>query len=283
MPSTTVGYEKRANWALAPMNETEFVRAVLDGQPEPPRYFAQMKRINKEGPRPLGGRPRPSRVPARALSVLIDHGELVVDTRTTAEYAAGHAAGTLNIPLGDSFTTWAGWLLPYDRDIHLLVDTGCTPCADEAIRDLAMIGLDRVASVIGTDALAAWAEGGRELVPVRQATPTEAAQRLARGDAFVVDVRGHAEWEAGHLPGATNIPLGYLSERIGELPTDRPILIQCRSGSRSSIGASVLESHGLTNVANVSGGLVAWQRAGLPVEREDDPLRGVESTSLATV
>ena len=282
VPSTTVGYEKRANWALAPMDESEFVRAVLDGQPEPPRYFAQMKRINKEGPRALGGRPRPPRVPARALSALIDHGELVVDTRATAEYAAGHAAGTLNIPLGDSFTTWAGWLLPYDRDVHLLVDTGCTPCADEAIRDLAMIGLDRVASVIGTDALTAWAEAGRDLVPVRQATPMEAAQRLARGEAFVVDVRGHSEWEAGHLPGATNIPLGYLANRIGELPTDRPIFVQCRSGARSSIGASVLEAHGLTNIANVSGGFIAWQRAGLPVEQQDERARGLEPAPLAT-
>ena len=100
-------------------------------------------------------------------------------------------------------------------------------------------------------------------------TPVEARQLVARGEAIVVDVRGHAEWAAGHLPGATNIPLGYLAERIGELPTDRLVLVQCQGGSRSAIAASVLERHGCPQVANVIGGIVAWQRAELPVEREE--------------
>lgn len=274
--STTVGYEKRANWALAPMSETEFVRAVLDGQPEAPRYFAQMKRINKEGPRVLGGFPRPAWLRAPALRTLVERGELVVDTRAAAEFASGHAPGTLNIPLGESFTTWAGWLLPYDRDVHLLVDAGCAPCVEEVVRDLAMIGLDRVAGVIGADALETWTDAGHALQTVRQVTPVEAAQLVARGEAVVVDVRGHAEWAAGHLPATGNIPLGYLADRIDELPTDRLILVQCRSGARSAIAASVLERLGRTNVANVIGGIVAWERAGLPVEREPEEQRVVE-------
>ena len=251
------------------MDEPEFVRAVLSGQPEPPRYFAQMKRINRDGPRAIGGFPHPARLPASALRTLVERGEIVVDTRTAAEFASGHAPGTLNIPLGESFTTWAGWLLPYDRDVHLLVDAGCAHCVEEVVRDLAMIGLDRVAGVIGADALESWTDAGHALEMVRQVTPVEAATLMARENAMVVDVRGHAEWAAGHLPGTTNIPLGYLADRLDDLPTDRLILLQCRTGARSAIAASVLERNGRTNVANVIGGIVAWQRSGLPVEQEE--------------
>src|SRR5262249_48631994 len=152
VPSSTVGYEKLANWGVATTDEVEFVRMVLAGQPEPPRYFAEMKRLNKEGPRALGGLPRPTRLPARALDDLLQEGAVVVDTRSAAEYAAGHVPGTLNIPLHGSFTTWAGWLLSYDDDAYLLVDdAGCSHCVATAVRDLAMIGLDRVAGVLGTD------------------------------------------------------------------------------------------------------------------------------------
>jgi hydroxyacylglutathione hydrolase len=150
------------------------------------------------------------------------------------------------------------------------------------VRDLAMIGLDRVAGVIGADALDSWTDAGHALETIRQVTPAEAAQLVARGEAFVVDVRGHAEWAAGHLPGTPNIPLGYLADRIGELPTDRLILVQCRTGARSAIGASVLARLGRTNVANVVGGIVAWQRAGLPVEHEQEEQRAA-SGALASV
>ena len=282
VPSTTVGYEKRANWALAPMGEEEFVRMVLAGQPEPPRYFAQRKRINQEGPRAVGGLPRPTRLPAQALPELLARREIVVDTRTAAEYAAGHAPGTLSIPLGDSFTTWAGWLLPYDRDIHLLAADGAHG-ATEAVRDLAMIGLDRVVGVLGTDALVAWMEAGHTPLTVRQVAPEQAQRMAARGEAVVVDVRGRTEWEEGHVPGAANVPLGYLANRLDDLPTDRLIVVQCRSGARSAIAASLLEAHGRTNVANLSGGWVAWQRAGLPAQRARAEPREPVATALATV
>jgi hydroxyacylglutathione hydrolase len=243
---------------------------VLDGQPEPPRYFAEMKRINKEGPRVLGGLPRPTRLPALALDRLLRKRELVVDTRAAAEYAAGHVPGTINIPLDGSFTTWAGWLLPYDRDVYLLVDdAGCSHCVESALRDLAMIGLDRVAGVVGADAMAASTDAGRTVATVAQTTPAEAAAMVARGEAAAVDVRGRAEWEVGHLPGVPNIPVGYLAERLAELPTDKPVIVHCQGGARSAIAASVLQARGLMNVVNMVGGYAAWQQAGLPVTRDD--------------
>jgi len=267
IPSTTVGYEKLANWGLR-TNEDEFVREVLAGQPEPPRYFAEMKRINKEGPRILGGLPHVGRLPAKALDDLLRAGAIVVDTRPAAAFASGHAPGSINIPLGVSFTTWAGWLLPYDRDVHLLVDTtGCAHCIETAVRDLAMIGLDRVAGILGADALAAPSAAGRVLPTVAQSTASEAAAMIAAGRATMVDVRGQGEWEGGHVPGAVNIPVGYLSERVGELPSTRPLIVYCQSGARSAIAASVLQARGRTNIVNLVGGITAWRQAGLPIVR----------------
>jgi hydroxyacylglutathione hydrolase len=268
--SSTVGYERRANWGVATTDEATFVRVVLDGQPEPPRYFAQMKRINKEGPRVLGGFPRPPRLAGGELPALLQRGAVVVDTRPAVAFAAGHVPGTLNIPLDDGFTTWAGWLLPYDRDVYLLVDHGpeaAPHAADAAVRDLAMIGLDRVAGAFDRDALDEWVATGHALSTVAQRTPDEVADRIARGEIAVVDVRGHMEWEAGHLPGAPNIPVGYLAERLDELPTDRPLLLHCQGGARSAIAASLLQVRGMTNVVNLVGGYAAWQQAGLPTTR----------------
>jgi hydroxyacylglutathione hydrolase len=282
LASTTVGYEKIGNWGVATTDEEEFVRMVLAGQPEPPKYFAEMKRINKEGPRILGGLPRPARLPALALDGVLREGEAVVDTRPAAEFAADHVPGTINIPLNGSFTTWAGWLLPFDRDVYLLVDDAeCAHWVETAVRDLAMIGLDRVAGVFGPDAIAAAA--GRPLAIVAQTTPTEAAAMLDRGEATVVDVRGRAEWEAGHLPGVQNIPVGYLAERLAELPTDRPVIVHCQGGARSAIAASVLEARGLTNVVNLVGGYAAWQQAGLPTTLDAAELATASNAAVAAV
>jgi hydroxyacylglutathione hydrolase len=281
--SSTVGYEKLGNWGVATTDEAEFVRTVLAGQPEPPRYFADMKRINKEGPRILGNLPRPPWLPARALEELVRQQAVIVDTRTAADFAKGHVPGTINIPLNGSFTTWAGWLLPYDRDVYLLLDDADDPYGvDTAVRDLAMIGLDQVAGVFGRDAVDAWVAAGRELESVRRTTAGELAAMLARGGVAVVDVRGHAEWEAGHLPGVPNIPVGYLPERLAELPTDKPVVLYCQSGSRSAIAASVLQARGLPNVVNLTGGINAWEHAGLPVVRPGAEPAAADEAALVT-
>lgn len=268
LPSSTVGYEKIGNWGVGTTDETEFVRMVLDGQPEPPRYFAQMKRINRIGPRVLLGFPHPRRMPADAIDRLLATGEAIVDTRGAAAYAAGHIPGTINIPLNGSFTTWAGWLLPYDRDVYLLAaDADSSAAIESAVRDLTMIGLDRVVGWFGSDALAEWAAGGRALSMIERTTPAAVLAMLERGEASVIDVRSQAEWESGHLPGTPNIPLGVLAERMGELPADKAVVVHCQSGARSAIAASVLEANGRTDVLNLGDGFAGWQKAGLPVER----------------
>lgn len=267
VPQSTVGYERLANWAFAITDEAEFVRAVLEGQPEAPTYFAQMKRINKEGPRLLGGFHRPPRLPSRRLPELLDGGALVVDTRHAADYAAGHIPGTINIPLNQAFTTWAGWLIPYDAPFSLLIDDRCLHCLDEATRELTKIGLDQIAGYISAEAVAEWAGAGRALATIPQITATELVRLAEQGTVAVLDVRGRSEWETGHLPGASHIPLGELANRLAEVPRDRPLVVHCQSGARSAIAASLLRARGIADVTNQLGGFAAWQAAGGPVRR----------------
>ena len=264
LPSTTLGYEKIANWGLAETDDEEFVRMVLAGQPEPPKYFAHMKRINKAGPRVLGGFNRPPHRSPGELAALLAGGALVVDTRNAVEFAEAFVPGTINIPLNKSFTTWMGSLVPFTSDFYLIVNTATTRSIDDAVRDLAMIGLDLVSGYFGTDAV--MTGSGKAPSTVTQATVRDLADRMRRDDVQVIDVRGASEWEAGHLPGVRNIPLGSLSEHLGELSRERPVVMHCQGGGRSAIAASVLRANGFDQVENLTGGYAAWVTAGLPVE-----------------
>ena len=266
IPTSTVGYERLFNWAFQSPDENPFVHAVLAGQPEPPKYFAEMKRINKEGPRVLHGFHVPDRLPAAQLASLLAAKALVIDTRSSAAFAGQHVPGTINIPLDRSFTTWAGWLVPYTREFYLIVDDTCEHCTQEAVRDLAMIGLDRVAGYFGADVVHAWEIAGRPLDTVPQISAHELHSQIEKG-VRIIDVRGASEWEAGHIPGVPNLPLGYLVERLAEVPRDEPVILQCQAGGRSAIAASVLLAHGYTNVINLTGGISAWQAASYAVTR----------------
>jgi hydroxyacylglutathione hydrolase len=264
IPHSTLGYERRFNWAFQAKSEAEFVTAVLAGQPEPPKYFAQMKRVNKEGPRILHGFKRPELLQAAALAAKLAEKAVVVDTRKFSAYAAGHVPGTINIPLNASFTTWAGWLVPYDQDFYLIVDD---PSAiDTAVRDLAMIGLDRIGGYFDAGVIDAWAAGERPLATVSQVTAQDLQASLGHRAVTLLDVRNQNEWDGGRSAGAQHITLGYLPARINEVPRDKPIVLLCAGGSRSAIGASVLKANGIDNVINLTGGLGAWRKAGLPVE-----------------
>jgi hydroxyacylglutathione hydrolase len=268
VPQSTLGYERMFNWSFSHEREADFVRDVLAGQPEPPKYFAEMKRINKEGPRILGGFRRPQRLPESRLPHLLDEEALIIDTRQSADYALGHVPGTVNIPLDRSFTTWAGWLLPFNRDFYLIVEDEADPHAiDEAARDLMLIGLDRITGYFGSAAIDTWPEDGRALARTDEISAEELGARMKGGDLAVLDVRGQAEWEAGRIPGVPNIPLGHLTDRLAELPRDIPLVLHCEEGWRSAIATSLLQANGIHNVVNLKGGIRAWAAAGNPVER----------------
>jgi hydroxyacylglutathione hydrolase len=265
IPQTTLGYERRFNWAFQIPDEERFVARALAGQVEPPKYFAEMKRVNRDGPRVLGQFRRPAELDRAALESALRDGQLVIDARPAASYAVGHIPGTLNLPLNGSFTTWAGWLVPYTQDFFVIVDQG-EAAIDRAVRDLALIGLDRLAGWFDAGVIDDWADAGRRLGTIPQIGPGDLRESLVHHGVTLVDVRGQTEFDAAHIPGARHIPLGYLADRLDELPRDRPIVLQCGSGSRSSIGASLLRKRGVDVAINLAGGIDGWFKAGFPVE-----------------
>jgi len=266
LPQTTLGYERRTNWALRPMSEDEFVQRVLDGQPAPPTYYAEMKRVNKQGPRSLDSIARPERITLDRLAGLLADGATVVDTRPAADFAEAHIVGSINIPMNRAFTTWAGWLLPYTRDFFLIIEERCGQCLQDAVHDLAMIGLDRLAGYAGANVIEQWQARGGKVGRIPQVDATTLAQQREAGAVAVLDVRSAAEFAAGHVPGAHNVPLGELAHSLDAVPTDRPVIVHCQGGARSAIAASLLDAHGFSQVRNLAGGLNEWQSAGHPVD-----------------
>ena len=268
MPQSTLGYEKISNHAFSSKDEDSFVVGVLSGQTDPPPYFSEMKRINRAGPKTLSGSTRAARVSVKQIAETLEKGGLVVDTRTTSDFAAEHIPGTINIPFNKSFVQWAGWLVPVDADVTLIMDARQGGGIDEAVRELALIGIEKVTAWAGHNVVATWKSEGRNLETTTQ-WDVEEMKLCVRDDAVtVIDVRNPNEFEAGHIRGAKNIPLGVVGERAGEIPTDRPIVLHCQGGTRSSIAASVLQKQGVKNVINLTGGFGAWQKAGGEVKTE---------------
>lgn len=268
IPSSTLGYEKRFNWAFRVATEDAFVSAVLAGQPEPPKYFATMKRVNKEGPPLLGGFRAPRQMDDHLLLEVLRQRTLVIDTRPAGEYAVEHLPGTINIPLNASFVTWAGWFAPYDQDFYVIVDEAAAVRVGEVARALALIGLECVTGYFVASAIGHAASRGAVLEGVPQMTPRDLVGRLRQRGATLVDVRSAAEFASGHIADARHIALGYLPDRVADIPEGKPVVVQCESGARSAIGASVLRRLGRRDVYNLVGGFAAWAGEGLPVVRD---------------
>jgi hydroxyacylglutathione hydrolase len=267
MPQSTLGYERRFNWAFAVHEEAEFVRAVLAGQPDPPRYFAEMKRINRDGPRVLGGVSAPPRIGADVLASALAAGATVVDTRPAREYVTRAVPGTINIPAGRAFTTWAGWLLPYQRDFYLLADERSAHGIDALVQDLAGIGLDQVAGYAGADVLDSWRAARGPLQTIADIGLPELVDAMRAGDVALLDVRGRGEWQAGHLPGAMNVPLGELEQCVDALPAGLPLVVHCQTGARAAMAASILLARGRPGVRLYGGGYADWSAAGHLTEK----------------
>ena len=252
--------------------KTSSSTSVLAGQPEPPKYFAEMKRMNKEGPRVA--RRFPTLAAARRAAMLPElprEGALVVDTRRAADFAVGHVPGTINIPLNATFTTWAGWLLPYDRGS---VSHRRRRRPDRrpgrgrrGVRDLAMIGLDRVAGLLrhvrAIDAWAAGAAGRSATIPQLEAA--DLAESLRHGGVTLVDVRNADECEAGPHRRRAAHPARLPHGRAASVCRARSrSSCSVRPGGRSAIAASVLRARGIDRVINLTGGISAWSQGRTP-------------------
>ncbi len=267
---STLGEQRKFNYALKPMSQEEFIRLVTADQPDAPAYFTYDAILNTRERATLDQTLEQVLKPVELDEVLAlgDRGAQLLDVRDPAEFAKGHLAGSINIGLGGQYATWAGSLLDRAKPIILIAEPGRE---QEAALRLGRIGFDHIKGYLrgGMEALAARAD----LVwPTERNGVLIAAEELAGADRPVVlDVRNPQEWAAGHIEGSVNIPLNRLQERIGEVPRDQRVAVHCAGGYRSSIAASILHQHGITNLTEIAGGLAAWEAAHLPVVREEQP------------
>jgi hydroxyacylglutathione hydrolase len=263
---STIGEQRRVNYALQPMDKPEFIALVTADQPDAPAYFTYDAVLNSRE------RPTLDQMLARDLQPLtIDRvlalqaeGAQILDTREAGEFAAAHVAGSVNVGLGGQYATWAGTVLSPDRPIVVIADPGREQ--ESAVR-LGRIGFDRIAGYLegGMASLASRSDVTRSTE--RVSAPT-AAERLAGTGGPVpvaIDVRGPGERARAHVAGSVSLPLNHLAEHLGDIPRDRPLLVYCAGGYRSSIAASLLQRDGFTNVAEIAGGITAWEAAHLPV------------------
>lgn len=261
VPSSTVGYEKLVNWALRHTDEEAFVRELLSGQPEPPTYFAHMKRLNKVE-RPLRTELHiPQRATPDDIQEALDGGQWVVDTRHKTAFVAGHISKSVNIQDIKSFTTWAGWTIPYTHPFWLVA-------SDERIgelsRSLMRIGLDNVEGYL--PGIEPWTSSGRAVETMAQMTADELESVLHSDDLYILDVRAASEHAAGFIPGAHNIHGGHLDEHLDEIPRNGTVVVSCQGGDRSMVAASYLHKEGFTNIVNFPPGFGGWKAAGKPIE-----------------
>jgi hydroxyacylglutathione hydrolase len=258
IPSTTLGYERLFNPAFQQPNEAAFVQWLLSGQPEPPKYFAQMKKVNKLGPALLNQGPPPANYDRATLDAVLEDGGQVFDLRNRGQFAFAHVPGTINVPAdSDSYVTYMGWLVDYERPLYLLL-----PSIDSertVLADLHSIGIDDIAGYFSPEVAA------HKTQALPMITARELAKRIVRSGLEIIDVRGKREYVEKHIVGATHIPLGYLADRLAEIPRDKLVITHCASGYRSQIAASLLQARGYDNVVAMNEGEERWT-AELPIE-----------------
>lgn len=261
---SSLGDQRRLNYALQPMSKEQFITLVTTDQPDAPAYFTYDAILNTREHATLDKTLEQVLKPIDLDEVLRmgDAGCQIVDVRDPAEYAKGHLAGSISIGLGGQFATWAGTLLDRARPIVIIAEPGRE--AEAALR-LGRIGFDHVKGYLrqGMESLA----GRQDLVwPTQRVTAMDVADEVgSEHPPVVLDVRNPREWDGKHIDGSVNIPLNHLQERIGEISPNRRIAVHCAGGYRSSIAASILHQHGLTDLIEMAGGLAAWEAAHLPL------------------
>jgi hydroxyacylglutathione hydrolase len=272
--SSTIGEQRRNNYALAPMSEDEFVALVTEGQPVRPAYFSFDARLNRERHPLLSEDEPPPALTLEAVRNLQSAGAVVLDTRDPADFANGHLRGALNVGLQGRFAEYAGDIIRPEQSILLVCDPGTEL---EAKVRLGRIGFDAVAGFL-SDPMQAFLDNPALVDTSSRLTATEVAARLAAvPDVVILDVRNRGELERGVIPGHTNIPLAALMDRLDELDPAAPTVVHCAGGYRSSIAASLLVAHGFCDVSDLLGGYEAWALKGR-TEQVDDTTKLVFSS-----
>ncbi|HJT66565.1 MAG TPA: rhodanese-like domain-containing protein [Pyrinomonadaceae bacterium] len=263
---STIGEQRKFNYALQPMTKEQFVSMMTADLPEAPAYFPRDAEINRSGARGLSELSPPAALSPQEVSELREQGHVLLDVRAAADFGAGHVPGSVNIGLGGQFAMWAGSLIPLNASIVLIADTATQ--IDESVVRLARVGIENVKGYL-EGGVEDWRSAGLPVDSIPQVSVDELKEKLAKNpDLQVVDVRRAAEYDNGHVPRALNAPLATLGRVAAQLPFEKnkPTAVICAGGYRSSAAASLLEKLGFTNLLNVSGGTGAWINAGYPVE-----------------
>lgn len=258
VPSSTVGYEKMRNWAFRYMNDKEgFISYLLADQPEPPRYFAMMKKLNKVERTLVTEVPKYKKLNDSEFFNAYTQGTPLVDTRNKAEFAKGFIPGSINIQNNNSLATWAGWYLDYEKPFILLA-------AEEHLEDIARklmrIGLDNVLGYI--ESTQAYTNNGGTLQTVEFIEKEDFKKLISANNIQIVDLRGASEYKSGHIKGADHVFVGTLPHNLEKIRKDKKVVIHCQGGDRASIGYSILAKHGFDNILNYSPGMNEWVAAG---------------------
>jgi glyoxylase-like metal-dependent hydrolase (beta-lactamase superfamily II)/rhodanese-related sulfurtransferase len=251
---STIGAQRVLNYALQPMSKDAFIELVTVDQPDAPAYFTYDAVLNSR-----------ERLTLDQLHAAVRNGAQLLDTRDSSEFAAAHLAGSVNIGLGGQYATWAGTLLDQSAPIVLVTDPGAE--TQSALR-LGRIGFDRIEGFLeGGLAASAKAEGSAPHIQMTdRLSPQTAAERMAGPNPpLVLDVRAPRERADKSIDGTTHLPLNTLPSGLSGVPRDRPLVVFCAGGYRSSIAASLLQRDGFTNVSELAGGIAAWEAAGLPL------------------
>ncbi len=252
---STLGEQKKFNYALQPMSREEFVKIVAADQPEVPAYFPLSASQNLKGSSSLDDLPEPEKLSTEGITAFDG---VVVDVRPNVEYGSGHIPNSINIGLGGQFASWAGTLITIGTPVAIVADT--KEQVDEAFMRLARVGIESVKgyALIG--------EYSGELKKVTQVSVDEARDATSADGVQFVDVRRVQEHAGGHAIGTINLPLDKLSRELDRLDPAKPTYVICQGGYRSSLGTSILENAGFTDIYNVLGGTKAWIDGGLDTE-----------------
>ncbi|MCX9010424.1 MAG: rhodanese-like domain-containing protein [Candidatus Methanoperedens sp.] len=262
LPTSTIGYERLTNPVLSQSKEEFIERKKRETIPFPP-YFSRMRDYNHRGP-PLLEKIRVEPLDASEFAEAMPEC-IVVDTRSPLSFASGHIPGSYNIWL-DGLAKFAGWMLKYNRDILLVTER--QEDVEITRRYLARVGFDRTKGYL-CEGIEDWQDRGMPLEQSGVETVAGLYEKMKeKKDMFLLDVREKREYAAGHIPGAVNIYVGELEDRLKEVPSDRPVVSTCSVGHRGGIGTSILKRHGYREVYNLLGGTIAWKEKGYPVKAE---------------
>ena len=258
---STIGEQRRSNYALQPMSKQAFIELVTADQPDAPAYFTYDAVLNSKERPTLDQALAKSLRPLTLEQVLAQqqaNGQ-VLDTRDPVEFAAAHLAGSVNVGLGGQYASWVGTVLDRERPIVIVADPGRE---EESALRLGRIGFDNVAGFL-EGGLASAATRPDLTVSTERLSPARAAEWMASGEPIVVDVRAPGERALKRIDASVSIPLSQLASRLSELTPSRPVVVYCAGGYRSSIAASLLQCAGFTNVNEIAGGFAAWEACGL--------------------